>query len=139
MKDKPPATPCMLADTSAWVASFHSTGHERLKQKLKEALEQDTLAISGMVLCELLQGARNQVEYRNLLQRLQALHYLTTLEETWQRAARLSFELRKKGIVVPTTDLLIAQTALDHGCSLLHCDKHFDWIARHSDLAVISS
>ncbi len=139
MKDKPPATLRLLADTSAWVASFQSTGHERLKQKLKEALEQDTLAISGMVLCELLQGARSQGEYQNLLQRLQALHYLTTLEETWQRAARLSFELRKKGIAVPATDLLIAQTALDHGCSLLHCDKHFDWIARHSDLTVVPS
>ena len=137
MKAEPQGAMRLLADTSAWIARFQSTGHERLKQRLKEALEQDVLVMSGMVLCELLQGARSQAEYRNLHRRLQALHYLITPEETWQKAARLSFELRKKGIVVPTTDLLIAQTALDHGCSLLHCDKHFDWIARHSDLAVI--
>ena len=139
MKAKSQSAMWLLADTSAWIASFQSTGHEKLKQELKQALDKDALAVSGMVLCELLQGARSQAEYRNLHLRLQALHYLTTSEETWQRAARLSFELRKKGIAVPTTDLVIAQTALDHGCSLLHCDKHFDWIARHSDLAVIPS
>lgn len=125
MKADLPAVSRVLADTSAWIASFRQQGHEALKQKLNEALGKNALAITGIVLCELLQGARNETEYKKLKERLQALHYLPMPEETWEKAAKLSFALRCKGIVVPTTDVVIAQLALDHHHHLLHCDKHF--------------
>jgi predicted nucleic acid-binding protein len=126
----------ILADTSAWIASFYRKGHDEIKERLTEALERDLLAINGIILCELLQGAKNEIEYKNLRERLQALHYLSAPEVTWEKAARLSFRLRRRGIVVPTTDVVIAQTAIDNHCSLLHYDKHFDLIAQGSELLV---
>ncbi len=131
--------PKILADTSAWIASFQREGHDALKQKLDEALEKNVLAISGLVLCELLQGAKSETEYQKLAERFRALHYLPTPEGTWERAAKLSFALRRQGLTIPTTDVVIAQIALDNRCALLHCDHHFDLIARHSDLQVIAA
>ena len=128
----------ILADTSAWIASFQSEGYASLKEKLRSALERNLLAITGIILCELLQGAKNQTEYESLRARLSALPYLPTPEEFWERAGKLSFALRRKGIVVPTPDVVIAQMALDNQCSVLHCDKHFDLIARHTELIVSS-
>ncbi len=124
--------PKILADTSAWIAAFHRKGYEALKQVLAEALEKNLLAVNGIVLCELLQGAKNEAEYNRLRERLQALHYLSTPETTWEKAAKLSFKLRRKGIVVPTIDVVIAQTAIDNKCRLLHQDKHFHLITQHS-------
>ena len=59
-------------------------------------------------------------------------------ENHWQRAARMGFQLRREGITVPFTDLLIAAVALESGAVLLHRDRHFDYIASQSTLKVES-
>jgi predicted nucleic acid-binding protein len=56
----------------------------------------------------------------------------------WDKASLLVFNLRRKGITIPHTDILIAACAMSEGCVLLHADNHFDIIARHTDLIVES-
>ena len=57
-----------------------------------------------------------------------ALPLLEASLTTWIEAGRISFALRKKGITIPTTDLIIASLALEHNCSLLTLDPHFQKI-----------
>ena len=138
MQTESSARPQILADTSAWISAFHRNGHQSLKEKLEVALETNVLAICGAILCELLQGAKNAEEYQRLKDRIQALHYLSTPEQTWEKAARLSFSLRRKGLSIPTIDVMIAQTAIENDCALLHNDKHFELIAKHSVLQAVA-
>jgi hypothetical protein len=138
MKIESLARPQILADTSAWISAFHRQGYQSLKEKLDVALESNVLAICGAVLCELLQGAKNVDEYERLRSRVRALHYLSTPEQTWEKAAKLSFSLRRRGLSTPTIDIVIAQTAIDNDCALLHNDKHFELIAKYTSLRIVS-
>ncbi len=50
-------------------------------------------------------------------------------ETTWVvRAGRLSASLRKKGVTLPYSDILIAAIALENDLSILTVDKHFSQI-----------
>jgi len=50
----------------------------------------------------------------------------------FERAARLYFDLRRKGITPRgTIDIFIALTAIHHNLSLLHDDRDFDAIASY--------
>ncbi len=69
---------------------------------------------------------------------LSALHPLPVTEERWDQAAKLGFQLRRRGVSVPFTDLLIGAVAKHEGVTLLHRDRHFDLMAEHVGLKVES-
>ena len=48
-----------------------------------------------------------------------------------------SFELFKKGMVVPLTDTYIALLAIENNVHIIHKDKHFDSIALKTSLKII--
>lgn len=65
---------------------------------------------------------------------LAGLVYLPTVRRTWDLAVDLGFDPRREGIVVATSDLLIAASAIEHGAVLVHADSGFERIAARSDL-----
>lgn len=56
----------------------------------------------------------------------------------WERAYDLAFSLRRKGITVPYTDILIAASALIMAATVVHADSHFDLMGPHCGLKVES-
>jgi len=130
-------TKTFLVDTSAWILSFKSTGHEKLKALLQEALDGDRVATTPLIVLELLQGCKAPHEFDALRTRLSSLSQVTLDQFPWERAYRLGFALKREGVTVPTMDLLIAGLAIEHGHVLLHHDHHFRRIAEHSDLQAI--
>lgn len=124
----------VLIDTSVWISALRPRAAKKTKELVERILDEDRSATCGIITAELLSGTRSKKEYHELFIGLQALHYLPTPESIWHRVSELGFKLRTKGIHVPTSDLLIAQIAMDNHCILLHCDAHFDLIARHSSL-----
>ncbi len=126
----------ILLDTSAWICSFRKEGFEKLKELVKTALDENLLATSGIIVLELLQGATSRREYERLRGYLEALHFMPTPDNLWLKD--LAFSLKRKGVTVPTTDILIAAVAIEYQCTLLHYDKHFEIIARYSNLGVLS-
>ena len=101
-------------------------------------LRQHVVATSGMVRLELLGGARDAPEWSELAVVLGGLHQLPVTEETWDEAASIAYELRRVGITVPFTDILIATIAIHADATVLHRDRHFDLIAQHTPLRVES-
>ncbi len=87
---------------------------------------------------ELLSGTRSEREFRELKEELEALAFLEITPAVWERAFRLGYELRRAGLTLPMVDVLLAALALEHGCLLLHADRHFDALARHHPLRVES-
>jgi predicted nucleic acid-binding protein len=121
----------ILIDTSAWIVSFKKTGNESLKQKVLETLSFFSAATTPVIVLELLQGCRDKKEYEAMKSRMEALEMLPVNEAVWEAAYRAGYDLRRKGITVPTIDILILSIAKVHNCSLLHHDKHFKLVAKH--------
>jgi predicted nucleic acid-binding protein len=123
----------VLIDTSVWIQALRKDPPQPLADLVRRAILEGRTATTGMVMLELLSGARTGRHYQELTDELRALRYLSA-EGAWPEACRLSFRLRRHGVTVPSADILIAAVAVVHGCVLLHADDHFPLIARHSRL-----
>lgn len=129
----------VLIDSSPWI-DLLSQSCTREAQLLETWLREGTpVATTGVVLQEVLQGARSDREVDVLRHRLGRLPFLRTDKETHVEAARLYRRARARGWVVPAADALIAATAVAHGVSLLTADaRHFRALARVSKLRLAS-
>ncbi len=125
----------ILIDTSVWVEVLRDkTG--RMVKEFRERVGDEIIAFSRFTQFELLQGAKNEQEWRQLDAYLTTQYYLETTADTWRDAARVYFELRKRGITINSpVDCCIAQIAIETQVLLLHRDKDFERIARIRPLA----
>ncbi len=128
-----------LLDTSVWIDVLKPGGaNSSLRDRVDALLAADRVAITGMVRLELLGGARNDRDWDQLNDHFSALHQLPFEDDTWQEAARMGFQLRRQGVTVPFTDLIIGAVAVNSSSVLLHRDRHFDLMAEHLPLQVES-
>jgi predicted nucleic acid-binding protein len=128
-----------LVDTSAWLFALRKGANPEVKSRLDTLLREDAVVITGIIKLELLGGTRTREEFSRLKSRLDGLKYIP-LEEPllWDLASEMAFDLRRKGLTIPYTDILIASAAIEENLILLHADVHFDQVARHSKLRVES-
>jgi len=119
----------ILIDTSVWIEIFRDkTGN--IVKTLQNTIGAKNYVLSRFNQLELLQGARDQKEWELLEDYLSTQYYLEASQDTWSEAARIYFELRRKGFTINSpVDCCIAQIALEHGAFLLHRDKDFEKIS----------
>lgn len=127
-----------IADTSAWISSFSKQGHESLKEVLRGKILNGDLAMTGMVLLELLQGVRDDRQYESLKKRLSILPFLSIDDSIWAEVAKLTLHLRSKGVQAPLPDIFISCVSIRNQCVLIHCDSDFERIAKHTDLKTMN-
>ena len=127
-----------LVDTSAWILALRKDFLPDVKDRLAYLLKENTIITSGMIKLELLGGTREEKEFQRLKIRLDALEMVETNTSLWERAYDLAFSLRRRGITVPYTDILIAASALIAAATVVHADSHFDLIQPHCGLKVES-
>jgi predicted nucleic acid-binding protein len=100
--------------------------------------ERAPLALTEMVVAELLAGARSPDEAKGLRRRLGrrttmlALHGMIGFEA----AAALVRHCRRRGVSAGVPDCLVAVPTIWAGARLLHADAHFDGIAGVSALEI---
>jgi predicted nucleic acid-binding protein len=128
----------ILIDTSAWLFALKKEFHPVIKQKIEKLLVESDVAICGMIVLELLGGTKSEKEYLRLKSRLDALYYIESDKGLWDFASKLSFDLKRQGISIPYTDIVIAASAMKERAILVHADSHFDSISDHTDLRVES-
>jgi len=117
----------VLVDTSIWIEYFNRRDSEN-GEALEGLLREERVAITGVVVTELLQGAKQKSEFDAILDSIVALPFLDATLNTWIEAGSLSYSLRKKGLTVPTTDVVLAGLAIENQCHLFSLDSHFDRI-----------
>lgn len=84
--------------------------------------------INKLIYQEILQGARNIVEFDTLKEYLSTMKFyeLRAGISSYEKAAYMYFKCRKSGITIRSTiDLLIAETAIENDLYLLHNDNDF--------------
>jgi len=120
----------ILVDTSVWIEIFRDkTGH--VVDAFQKAIGSQPYGISRFNQLELLQGAKDRKEWELLEDYLSTQYYFEASQDTWTEAARIYFELRRRGVTINSpVDSCIAQIAMENGALLLHRDKDFEKISR---------
>ena len=124
----------ILVDTSVWIEIFRDkTGN--IVKAFQKAIGAENYAISRFQQLELLQSAGDEKEWELLEKYLATQYYLEASQDTWPEAARIYFELRRRGVTINSpVDCCIAQIAMENGAFLLHRDKDFEKISRDRPL-----
>jgi hypothetical protein len=130
----------ILVDTSAWVEYLRGTD-SAVDLRVGAAIEADEpLATTGIVVLELLAGARDERHARDLGRLLDRCRFLPLEEPSdHEAAASLYRTCRRQGATIRRLpDCLIAAVAMRTGAEVLHDDVDFDEIARHAPLSIAS-
>ncbi|MBA2692919.1 MAG: PIN domain nuclease [Rubrobacter sp.] len=93
----------VLVDTSYWIEYFRRYESD-VSERVETFIREDRAAAMGVILAELLQGARTNAEMEEVKFSLEAVHWIETDERLYARAGEIGFELRRKGATIPTTD-----------------------------------
>jgi predicted nucleic acid-binding protein len=123
----------ILVDTSVLIAFLKGEDHPAVQRFLQVIDREIPFGICPLVFLEVLQGAATEKDFKRLREylRSQAFFDVKDGRESIAVAARMSFELRRRGMAVGSSiDLLIAQTAIDNDLYLLHNDADFERIKK---------
>jgi len=127
----------ILVDTSVLI-DFFSNRPTLSTQKFEDIILKDIpFGITSFIIQELLQGTKTVSEFNKLKLYLENQKIFLPLGEleSFINAAKIYFDLRKKGLTVrSSTDCLIAQISIEHDLYLLHNDKDFLTIAKVAPL-----
>ncbi len=130
----------ILVDTSVWIDFFAGRDLAHVATLEQFILADEDLALCGIILTEILQGITDDTAHRRVRRYLNPLIMLPMPETVFIRAADIYRKLRKQGVTVrKTNDCIIAATALEHRCQLLHNDRDFAPIAKHWRLKVVNT
>ena len=130
----------ILPDSSAWIEFQRATGspaHLRLKAAVENGEE---IATMGLVMLEVLAGARDEQQARELRRLLNRCTFLRLEEPPDHESAAALYRTCRRGgkTIRKLPDCLIAAVAIRTGSELLHQDGDFDAIALHAPLATVA-
>lgn len=125
----------IVVDTSVWIDYWRLIDTPKTA-RLDELLGRQRILMGDLILCELLQGVRDEREANTLLDTLSHLPFASMVgRELAVQAAFYYRDLRHHGITIrKTIDLLIATFCLARGHALLHDDRDFVPFIRHFGL-----
>jgi len=116
----------VMMDTSAYVAFLR--GNPGVKEAVQQA---DEIIFNPVVLGELIAGflmGRNERKNKAILKNFLSSPRVTIAEideQTSERYAVIVQSLRMRGTPIPTNDLWIAASAMQHGLKVLSTDQHY--------------
>jgi len=114
----------ILVDTSVWIEFFRNADSPAV-ERMEKILEEDEVFVPKMVLAELIQGAKSAREIGVIDDFLEAFHIIDQDDDTWVRAGRLAYDLKKRGTTVPLSDCYLAVIALHNKCKIFTLNRHF--------------
>jgi len=110
----------ILVDTS--VIIDYARGRDA---RLTQLLPTVSPAVCGIVRAELLCGARDARHHASLLALLGPFQAVSISEAVWDAVGENLASLRRAGITVPFTDVVIATVAIENGLELWARDQQY--------------
>jgi len=116
----------VLVDSSVWIDFFNGTVNPET-DKLDEILGIEEVVVGDLILAEVLQGFRNDRDYKTARQVLTSLTIFGLLGKDQANKSANNFrKLRQKGITIrKTADVIIATYCIENKIPLLFTDKDF--------------
>lgn len=125
----------ILVDSSVWIDYF--SGNDSSEADfLDRTLGNRAVAIGDLILTEVLQGFRNEKDYKIAKSMLGELTVFEFLGKKMAIKSADNFrKLRKRGITIrKTADVIIASYCIEHNLPLLFSDKDFQPFVEHLGL-----
>lgn len=128
----------ILVDTSVWIHFFNGRSIWQT-ETLNSLLGTEQLLIGDLILAEVLQGFRSELDFHRARQLLAAFEFRPMVGREIALAAAQNYRmLRARGVTIrKTIDTLIATFCIRYEHALLHCDRDFDVFERHLGLDVL--
>ena len=126
-----------IVDSTVWVDYFR--GRETTETAwLDRNASTQAIALTDLILCEVLQGVRDESVLPKLLRDLSAFHVFDTGGLALAVATAANYRtLRARGRTIKTIDCLIATFCIVNDHTLLHNDRDYDVFERELGLAVV--
>ncbi len=117
----------VIVDTTVWIDYLGGIRNPE-SDWLDRELHRQRLGLTDLILCEVLQGIRNDALFGRVLKELRGFEIFATGGSELAIAAAKNFRrLRQKGHTVrKIIDCWIATFCIEHGHALLHRDRDFD-------------
>jgi hypothetical protein len=128
----------VIVDTTVWIDFFRGSSNPETDW-LDAELDRQRLGLTEIILCEVLQGVRDEAEATNVERQLLKLEvFESSGVDLAREAARHYRILRSRGHTVrKTIDCLIATFCIREQHALLHRDRDFDPFETFFDLSVV--
>ncbi len=128
----------VIVDTTVWVDYFRGVTNAETEW-LHTALDRQRLGLTDLILCEVLQGVRDDVAAKAVERELVKLEVFDVCGADLAREAAHNYRtLRAHGYTVrKTIDCLIATFCIRAQHSLIHRDRDFDPFEKFLELSII--
>ena len=128
----------ILVDSSVWIDYFLGRDTPQV-EILDKSLGVRSVGVGDLVLTEVLQGFRDDKDYRIARSIMDELTVFEMLGKDLAIKSAENFrKLRKKGITIrKTADVIIATYCIEHGMPLLFSDKDFKPFVQHLQLTEV--
>ena len=130
----------ILVDSSVWIDYFRSAETSQVAL-LDSLLGRSQLAVGDLIAAEVLQGVRDEREFKWVKKTLDAFDHVDLAGyDLAVRAAENYRSLRAKGVTIrKMTDAIIATRCIENDLTLLHADRDFLPFVEHFGLKVAYS
>jgi len=118
----------VLVDTSVWIEFFRK--NEPYHATVARLIDAEQICLTGIIVAELIQGAKTDKELSILLNFPQVFPLLPDTPQLWLEAGRLAYSLRRKGVTVGLADCFIAATAAGAKVPVATLDTHFELLKK---------
>ena len=128
----------VIVDSSVWIDYFQGKLNNQTSW-LDKAAGQQPIGMTSLILCEVLQGVRDDETFEAFQQDLMRFEIFGAGDaDIAIAAARNYLTLRRRGFTIrKTIDCLIATFCMEEGHTLLHNDRDFDVFEAHLGLRVL--
>ena len=128
----------VIVDTTVWIDYLAGITNPQTSW-LETEMDRQRVGLMDLILCEVLQGVRDEAVFSQFQQDLCGFHVFHTGGRELAIAAAQNYRsLRGRGHTVrKTIDCLIATFCLREGHGLLHRDHDFDPFEKHLGLRVV--
>jgi predicted nucleic acid-binding protein len=130
----------VIVDTTVWIDYLRGTENPETRW-LDRELQRQRLGLTDLILCEVLQGIREQGAFARVRADLLKFEVFQTGGSELAVAAAQNYrDLRQRGYTVhKTIDCLIATFCLQARHELLHRDRDFDCFEKVLGLSVVQA
>ena len=128
----------IVVDSSVWIGYFNGA-ETRETVLLDGILGIEPVVIGDLILTEVLQGFRSDLDVRRALDAMDTLIFEPMVGRDIALASAQKYRaLRARGVTVrKTIDMLIATYCIENQHTLLHSDRDFEQIQQHLGLETL--
>ncbi|MFH1709009.1 MAG: PIN domain-containing protein [Planctomycetota bacterium] len=125
----------ILVDTSFWLRVLRRKDPDaQAIREFNQILENDEVFVTGLIVQEILSHITHDDLFRKIEAVITGIGRIEPEVDDHVMAARMSVDLRKKGLTCGTIDLLPAAMAIRRNAVLLTLEDDFRNIAKHTKL-----